>query len=99
MYVMLDTANGNFFYNSPNEAKKLDDLLRKKYPKIFDNYDVKHVLGKNSKGKPAGAVVIDVDIEGLYKLSEICNCPIIISNEKVTPYIPYGALIYDGYIE
>ena len=54
MYVMLDTANGNFFYNSPNEAKKLEDLLRKKYPKIFDNYDVKHVFGKNSKGKPAG---------------------------------------------
>lgn len=22
-----------------------------------------------------------------------------ISNENVTPYIPYGALIYDGYIE
>lgn len=96
---MLDTANGNFFYNSPNEAKKLEDLLRKKYPKIFDNYDVKHVFGKNSKGKPAGLVVIDVDIEGLYKLSEICKHPIIISNENVTSYIPYGALIYDGYIE
>ena len=99
MYVMLDTAAGNLFYNSPNEVMKLEDLLRKKYPKIFDNYDVKRVLGKNSKGKPAGAVVIDVDIEGLYKLSEICKCPIIISNENVIPYIPYGALIYDGYIE
>ena len=40
-----------------------------------------------------------VTVEVLYKLSEICKCPIIISNENVTPYNPYGALIYDGYIE
>lgn len=64
MYVMLDTANGNFFYNSPNEAMKLENLLRKKYPKIFDNYDVKHVLGKIRKGSLRGRLSSTLTLKG-----------------------------------
>ena len=99
MYVMLDTAYGNNFRNSPSETKKLKKFLQKKYPQIFDTFDVNTVYGVNNFGEQNGAVVIDTDINGLYKLSEICNCPVILTNENLTYLIPYGVMLYDGYIE